>query len=107
MSSTVEQKILIEQRITNEGPSIVAAYLLWFFLGFVSAHRFYLGRIGSAILQLVLNFMLVGLIWLLIDLFLIPRMVRAKQAGLRAQLTREIAPTTSAILTGGQPAIRI
>ncbi len=106
MSATVEQKILIEQRVTNEGPSVVAAYLLWFFLGFLSAHRFYLGRIGSALLQLVLNVLIVGLIWLVIDLFLIPGMVRARQAHLRERLTREIAPTTSAILTGAGPAIR-
>ncbi len=72
MGATVEQQILIEQRVTNEGPSVVAAYLLWFFLGFVSAHRFYLGRIGSAICQLVLNLLLIGLVWLVIDLFLIP-----------------------------------
>ncbi|GJD35502.1 TM2 domain-containing protein [Methylobacterium aerolatum] len=106
MSSTVEQQILIEQRVTNEGPSVVAAYLLWFFLGFVSAHRFYLGRIGSAICQLVLNMLVVGLIWLVIDLFLIPRMVRAKQAELRQRFARQVAPTTSAILTGTGPALR-
>jgi TM2 domain-containing membrane protein YozV len=29
------------------------AYLLWFFLGWLSAHRFYLGKIGSGILYLV------------------------------------------------------
>ncbi|MFC6789334.1 TM2 domain-containing protein [Methylobacterium komagatae] len=106
MGATVEQKILIEQRVTNEGPSVVAAYLLWFFLGFVSAHRFYLGRIGSAICQLVLNLLLIGLVWLVIDLFLIPRMVRAKQAELRRRFGLLVAPTTSAILTGTAPAIR-
>ena len=106
MSPTVEQKILIEQRVTNDGPSVVAAYLLYFFLGFVSAHRFYCGRIGSAILQLVLILLLVGLIWLVVDLFLIPGMVRAKQAHLRERLTREIAPTPSAVLTGTGPAFR-
>ena len=106
MGPTVEQKILIEQRVTNDGPSVVAAYLLWFFLGFFAAHRFYLGRIGSAIFQLVLNVMVVGLIWLFIDLFLIPGMVRAKQAHLRDRLAREIAPLTSAVPTGTGPAFR-
>ncbi len=106
MATTVEQKILIEQRVTNEGPSVVAAYLLWFFLGFFAAHRFYLGRIGSAIVQLVLNMMVVGLIWLFVDLFLIPGMVRAKQAHLRERLSREIAPLTSAVPAGAGPALR-
>jgi TM2 domain-containing membrane protein YozV len=106
MSLTVEQKILIEQRVTNDGPSVGAAYLLWFFLGFVSAHRFYCGRIGSAILPIVLNVLVIGLIWLVIDLFLIPGMVRAKQDHLRERLTREIAPTPSVVLTGTGPAFR-
>ncbi|HZF33358.1 MAG TPA: TM2 domain-containing protein [Candidatus Angelobacter sp.] len=71
--------------------SAVVAYLLWFFVGMLGAHRFYLGRIGSGIAILVLTilswilaFVAIGLllliipgIWVLIDLFLIPGMVRA------------------------------
>lgn len=66
------------------------AYLLLIFLGGFSAHRFYLGRPGSAIAQLLiwwisLVLIIVGIglitmwitpIWLLVDLFLIPQMVR-------------------------------
>lgn len=33
--------------------SKTVAYLLWFFLGGLSAHRFYLGKIGSGILYLL------------------------------------------------------
>jgi TM2 domain-containing membrane protein YozV len=32
--------------------SKTTAYLLWFFLGWLSAHRFYLGKTGSGILYL-------------------------------------------------------
>lgn len=50
------------------------AYMLWFFLGAFSGHRFYLGRTGSAWAQMLT---LGGLgVWLLADAFLIPRMVR-------------------------------
>jgi TM2 domain-containing membrane protein YozV len=49
------------------------AYLLWFFLGGLSAHRFYLGHIGIGILYL-LTFQLFGIGWI-IDLFLIGGMV--------------------------------
>ncbi|WP_267357364.1 MULTISPECIES: TM2 domain-containing protein [unclassified Methylobacterium] len=35
--------------------------MLWFFFGFFSDHRFYLGRVGGAILQIVLNCFLTGL----------------------------------------------
>lgn len=81
--------ILIEQRVTNDGKSIAVTYLLWFFLGFFSAHRFYLGRPGTAILQIFLNCIIIGLFWTLIDAFLIPGMVRNEQAKLRDRLIRE------------------
>ncbi len=86
MTLDTNEKVLIEARIANDGPSMVVAYLFWFFLGFFSAHRFYLGRTGSAIAQLLLNFMIIGLFWTLIDVFLIPGMVRARQAAMRREL---------------------
>jgi TM2 domain-containing membrane protein YozV len=94
MSSTTQglgtqELILIEQRITNEGRSVGVAYLLWFFLGFFSAHRFYLRRPGTAIFQIILNCILIGLIWVLIDAFLIPGMVRNENAKLRDILIRQ------------------
>ena len=49
------------------------AYLLWFFLGVFSAHRFYLGKIGSGILYLLTG-QLFGIGWL-IDLFILSGMV--------------------------------
>ena len=75
MALTTEQMMLIEQRVANNGPNMAVAYMLWFFLGIVSAHRFYLGRTSTAILQIISYFILVGFIWLLIDGFLIPSMM--------------------------------
>lgn len=67
------------------------AYLLWFFLGGFSAHRFYLGFTTSAIIQLLMTpigyamlmtkspagfiFLLAGGLWILGDAFVIPGMV--------------------------------
>lgn len=70
--------------------SIVIAYILWFFLGQLGIHRFYTGRVGTGIAQLLFGligwattWLLVGWIplvilwlWLLIDIFLIPAMCR-------------------------------
>jgi len=73
-----------------EKKSLLVAYLLWFFLGYVGAHRFYLGRPISGFLMLALSavtllltFVTLGLLsflwfavglWWLIDALLIPGM---------------------------------
>jgi TM2 domain-containing membrane protein YozV len=53
--------------------SKLAAYLLWFFLGFLSLHRFYLGKIGTGILYLITG-QLFGIGWI-VDLFILGGMV--------------------------------
>ena len=85
----INEQILIETRVTNEGPSLVLAYLFWFFLGIVSAHRFYLGRPLSAVLQILSYFIAIGFIWLLVDAFLIPGLARDKRDVLRQRLIQE------------------
>ena len=47
--------------------SKIVAYLLWFFLGFFSAHKFYLEKMGIGILYLF-TLQLFGIGWI-IDLF--------------------------------------
>jgi TM2 domain-containing membrane protein YozV len=93
-----QELLLVEQRVTNEGRSVVVAYLLWFFLGWLSAHRFYLGRTGTALLQILLNLVVIGFVWVLIDAFLIPGMVREEHAKLRDELIRQAAARGAASL---------
>jgi len=80
--------------------SLAVAYILWFVLGMLGAHRFYSGATGSgaAILLLTLTsvmlsvvgigliLMLVPGVWVLVDAFLIPGMVRDQNVRLAQQL---------------------
>lgn len=101
MGLTTQQQILIEQRVTNEAKSTGAAYLIWFFLGYLGVHRFYFGKTGSGIAMLILTvlgfltavvfvgfvFLLAVGIWWLVDAFLIPGWVDAQKSAVRASLT--------------------
>lgn len=90
MSLSTAQLSLVEQRVANDGPSTGVAYLLWFFLGLLSGHRFYLGRPVTAILQILSYFILIGFIWWVIDGFLIPGMIRKKKDDIRQRTTTEL-----------------
>jgi TM2 domain-containing membrane protein YozV len=70
--------------------SMLAAYLLWFFLGWFGAHNFYLRRTGVAIAQLILTLTGVGFVvtfvWVIVDAFLIPGWVHRSNNLLALQL---------------------
>ncbi|RWL87733.1 MAG: TM2 domain-containing protein [Mesorhizobium sp.] len=104
MSLSTQEQILIEQRVTNEAKSAGVAYLLWFFLGALGAHRFYLARTGTAIAQLLFFIfgwmtIVIGIgallliplaIWVLVDAFLIPGMIQRHKAEVRKRLGMDI-----------------
>jgi TM2 domain-containing membrane protein YozV len=69
------------------------AFLLWFFFGFFSVHRFYLGKIGSGIFYLLTG-QLFGIGWF-IDLFLLSGMVESYNT--REEL-KTIRASTNAML---------
>ena len=80
--------------------SILVAYLLWFFLGMLGAHRFYLSQPGTGaalliitLLSILLMFAFVGfftiwisVVWVLVDLFLIPGIVREHNLALARRI---------------------
>lgn len=83
--------MLIEQRVTNEKPSTGAAYVLCIFVGAFGIHRLYLGERGTGIIMLILGITFFGLIisgpWAIIDLFLIPSIIRRRTDDIRQRLT--------------------
>lgn len=59
----------MENQIEKSDKNFVAVLLLCFFLGVLGVHRFYVGKVGTGIIQLLT---LGGLgIWVLIDLIMI------------------------------------
>jgi len=103
ISADAQALIAFESRKKSTG----VAYLLWFFLGGFGVHRFYLGRTGSGIAMIALTILgwsllaaagagllfLVPLgIWLIVDLFTIPGMVRSHNNGLLAKLAGGDSP---------------
>lgn len=82
--------------------SAAAAYLLWFFLGGLGIHRFYMGRTGSgfgmlglAVGSFVLSFVVIGLIgypvlfiWWLVDAFLIAGWLKEEASPVVGQVSQ-------------------
>lgn len=58
------------------------AWVLWALLGSFGAHRFYLGRPRTAILQMALSVCLLGEIWAMFDGVLLPGMIRQRRQDL-------------------------
>ncbi|MEX3686430.1 TM2 domain-containing protein [Paraburkholderia sp. BR14263] len=81
--------------------SVGVAFLFWFFLGYLGAHRFYTGRALTAIAQIALTlvgaattwagigfFLLIVVgIWVLVDAFMLPGIVRRYNVALAGQIS--------------------
>ena len=112
MSLSIEERQLVELRIRNDAPSLVGAYVMWGVLGLISAHRFYLGRPRSAVLQILSLVTVVGwFIWWLYDAVMISAYIRDDKNALRVQLVSEMegerrgpAPQPRAVETPVPPA---
>jgi len=84
----------------NASKSAVVAYLLWFFLGMLGGHRYYLGSIGLGALMtvcfvlglLLLVPLIIPALICLYDLFTIPAQVRKHNVGVMAGLVAGRAP---------------
>jgi TM2 domain-containing membrane protein YozV len=82
--------------------SVGLAYALWFFFGPLGGHRFYAGKMGTAVAMLAITLIsfllmvayvgfltiLISVMWCLVDAFLIPGWIRAHNNSLIASLTK-------------------
>ncbi len=111
MSSGLSADTQAMMAFESNKKSVGLAFLFWFFLGGLGGHRFYLGRTGSAVAQLLMSifgwltvwfflglFLLIPLgIWLLVDAFLISGMVEAHNNALMARLNVGVGSASSSV----------
>lgn len=78
-----KHQYFIDTYIKNNKKSGWVAYLLLIFVGHFGIHRMYMGKTFTGILQLILTltfswwtFDIIPGVWLILDLFLIPFMLR-------------------------------
>lgn len=95
----MNNQLYVEQRIANEKPSVIIAYILWFFLGLFGVHRMYLGRWVTGLAMLVLTVLgfipILGLpfwiivgVWWLIDVVLTNAMINSDVEKMRYSFSR-------------------
>jgi TM2 domain-containing membrane protein YozV len=78
VAATPLTKLSVEETAPRN-KSVAGAYILWFFLGLLGGHRYYLGKVGTGLLM---TLTLGGLgLWWIVDAFLIPGMVRSRALG--------------------------
>ena len=75
--------LLLESEVKSQGKNMIVAYILWYFLGVVGGHRFYMGKIGTAVTQLATPtpmWLIVTGIWWIVDAFLVHTWVKQHNA---------------------------
>ncbi|MFC4322559.1 TM2 domain-containing protein [Litchfieldia salsa] len=85
---TSQELQLLASEMDKRKKSTATTWLLWFFLGNLGVHRYYLGKIGTGV---AMTFTLGGLgLWTLIDLFLINGMIQKKNGEVEQQVISEL-----------------
>lgn len=88
-----QDRLLVDMRVRSAQPKPVFAYTLCICLGFLGAHRFYLGDPKGGLIMLAIGITVIGLpvtlVWAFTDLFRVKDMIRSSTQRLRERLTAE------------------
>jgi TM2 domain-containing membrane protein YozV len=86
--------LLLESEVKSQGKNMVVAYVLWYFLGMLGGHRFYMGKTGSAIAQLILTITVIGsiatFIWWIVDAFKLHQWVKEHNSAIENRIMDQI-----------------
>jgi TM2 domain-containing membrane protein YozV len=90
---TEKDMIAIEIRTDEETKAPFQAYVLWFFLGWLGAHRFYAGRGKSGLAMVLLTCSVIGFpisfLWWLADSVLLGGILQEDRELVRDRIARE------------------
>lgn|SRR5699024_9970757 len=101
-----KQLSIVNSELENQKKSMLVAYLIWFFLGGLGVHRFYVGKTGSGVAMLGLwvlgmlttwilfigfFFLFVVYVWAIIDAFLLHAFVNTMNQKTERRILNKVA----------------
>ncbi|MEY3233397.1 MAG: hypothetical protein RL230_668 [Pseudomonadota bacterium] len=93
MEISQEDMIAIELRTDREAKDPFPAYVLWFFLGWLGAHRFFIGETKTGLAMLILSLSMVGFpitfVWWLTDAIRLGGLLQEKRDLVSDRIARE------------------
>lgn len=93
---TNNELMLVNSEVQKRKKSAAVAYILCIFLGTLGAHRYYMNKIGSAIVMTLITVLTLGLgaiitgIWEIVDLFLIGGWLQEDQDNIEEETAKEV-----------------
>lgn len=85
---TTQELQLLASEMDRKKKSTATTWILWFFLGNIGAHRYYLGKIGTGV-AMTLTLGCFG-IWTIVDIFLINGMLNKKNTDIESEIISEV-----------------
>ena len=92
MELNTDQRLMFDTEFEKKKKTMLAAYLLWGFLGFIGVHKFYLKKTGMGVLYIFTG----GLFFIgwLIDAFITAKQVHAANEIIAKDLVLEVKMLT-------------